>query len=56
MHFVDRHGWPVERIKGRPILNFIRLLIHTRRIRRGRFAHRMPAPDPTTTTEKETGE
>ena len=30
--FLDRLGWPVERIKGRPILNFLRLLIHTRKI------------------------
>ena len=25
-----RNGWPIERIKGRPVLNFIRLLIHAR--------------------------
>lgn len=25
----DKYGWPVERIKGRPITNFIRLLLHT---------------------------
>jgi len=29
MVFRDRYGWPVERIKGRPITNFIRLLLHT---------------------------
>jgi hypothetical protein len=32
MQFLDRLGWPVERVKGRPVLNLIRLLIHTRRI------------------------
>ena len=32
--FCDKDGWPVERVKGRPILNFLRLLIHTRKIRR----------------------
>lgn len=32
MEFLDRYGWPVERINGRPVVNFIRLLIHTRRI------------------------
>ena len=25
----ERLGWPIERIKGRRILNFLRLLIHT---------------------------
>ena len=30
--FLDRFGWPVEKIKGRPVLNFFRLLIHTRKI------------------------
>ncbi len=25
----DKYGWPVERIIGKPITNFIRLLIHT---------------------------
>lgn len=25
----DRLGWPVERIKGRPVTNAIRLLLHT---------------------------
>jgi hypothetical protein len=24
----DKYGWPVERIKGRPITNFIRLILH----------------------------
>jgi len=30
--FLDRLGWPVEGVKGKPILNFLRLLIHTRSI------------------------
>lgn len=25
----DSWGWPVERFKGRPIINLIRLLLHT---------------------------
>ena len=29
MTFRDKYGWPVERVKGRPITNFIRLLFHT---------------------------
>ena len=29
MKLRDRYGWPVERIKGRPITNAIRLLLHT---------------------------
>lgn len=28
-HLRDRWGWPVERIKGKPITNFIRLVLHT---------------------------
>jgi len=30
--FLDRLGWPVEMVKGRPVFNFLRLLIHTRSI------------------------
>lgn len=30
MVFLDRYGWPVERIKGRYVKNFIRLIIHSR--------------------------
>lgn len=37
MQFLDKHDWPVERIRGRPITNLIRLLIHTRKIRRGKW-------------------
>ena len=29
MYYRDKYGWPVETIKGRPIVNFIRRLIHT---------------------------
>lgn len=29
----DKLGWPIERVKGRPINNFIRLLLHTSWIR-----------------------
>lgn len=29
--FLDKYGWPVERIKGRSIQNFIRLILHTKR-------------------------
>lgn len=32
MVFLDRYGWPVERIRGRWITNLIRLAIHTRSI------------------------
>lgn len=34
LYFLDKYGWPVERIDHQPILNFLRLLIHTRRISR----------------------
>lgn len=41
--FRDKLGWPVERIKGRYILNFFRLLIHTSwRITWTRRHERMP--------------
>lgn len=29
---LDKYGWPVERIRGRHIINIIRILIHTRSI------------------------
>jgi hypothetical protein len=32
LYYLDCFGWPVETIKGRPVTNFIRLLIHTCRI------------------------
>jgi hypothetical protein len=25
----DKDGWPVERIKGRPITNLLRIILHT---------------------------
>jgi hypothetical protein len=25
--FKDKYGWPIERIKGRPIFNFVRIVI-----------------------------
>jgi len=31
-YYLDALGWPVETIKGRPVLNFIRRLIHTCKI------------------------
>ncbi len=30
MWLTRKGGWPVERIKGRPVLNFFRILIHAR--------------------------
>jgi hypothetical protein len=27
---LDKYGWPVEQVVGRPVLNFIRNLIHGR--------------------------
>lgn len=37
MQYLDKLGWPVERVKGKWFLNFIRLLIHTRKIKTGSF-------------------
>lgn len=31
LYCLDKLGWPVERIKGRWFLNFLRILIHTRK-------------------------
>ena len=32
MIYLDKYGWPVVTIKNRPVVNFIRRLIHTRKI------------------------
>ena len=32
MRFLDKYGWPVERVEGRPALSLIRLILHTRKI------------------------
>jgi hypothetical protein len=32
LYYLDKLGWPVERVTGRWFLNFLRLLIHTRKI------------------------
>ena len=32
MIYLDKYGWPVVTIKNRPAVNFIRRLIHTRKI------------------------
>ncbi len=39
MVYLDKYGWPVERIKGRWFFNLLRLIIHTRSIKRGRFEY-----------------
>ncbi len=41
MQYLDKLGWPVERVKGRWFFNFVRLLIHTRKIKRGSFHHKV---------------
>ncbi len=45
MVFLDKLGWPIELIKGRPITNFIRCLIHTRKIVR-KWEPTPQKPDP----------
>ena len=37
MQFLDKFGWPVERFKGRKVINLIRLILHTRKIKCGKF-------------------
>lgn len=39
MVYLDKYGWPVERVKGRWFFNLLRLIIHTRCIKKGRFKH-----------------
>ena len=34
MQFLDKYGWPVESEKGRPIMKWLRRLVHTRKIKR----------------------
>ena len=45
MVFLDSNGWPVERVNGRRMFNFLRLVIHTRKIIRNstwkRFSERV---------------
>ena len=38
--FLDKYGYPVERVRGRWFFNFLRILIHTKRI--ARFVQRKP--------------
>ena len=32
MLILDKHGWPVAKIKGRKFVNILRLIIHGRKI------------------------
>ena len=50
MKFLDKYGWPVVLIEGRPVLNFIRRLIHTRKIVR-KWEHK-PMSDETVQTRR----
>jgi len=35
INFCGKHGWPIEKVKGKYISNFIRICLHTRKIRFG---------------------
>jgi hypothetical protein len=35
IEFLDKYGYPVERIKGRWFVNIIRVILHTKKIVRG---------------------
>lgn len=54
--YLDKYGWPVERVKGRWFLNFIRLLIHTDKIIPGdSFEYeKKKRDDMTTSTDTQT--
>jgi len=45
LYFIDKYGWPIERVKGHWISNPIRLLIHTRKITTKR-PRCLDAPEP----------
>ena len=55
MMFLDNYGWPVQRIKGRWFVNFIRLLLYTRKIKRGTWSRAPDKPDPFTQTGGDNG-
>ena len=50
---LDKHGWPVETFRDRPILSALRLLIHTRRI--ARWSPPVVIMDPSVTTPSAEG-
>lgn len=52
MTFLDKLGWPVETVCGRPALNFLRRCIHTRRIVR-RWAPAKQEPDASNAEKRE---
>ncbi len=37
MVFLDKYGWPVEIIEGKWFQNLVRRLIHTRKIKHGKW-------------------
>lgn len=45
MQFLDKYNYPVVRIKNRPILNLFRLVLHTRKIKRGRWVEAVSPVD-----------
>ncbi len=47
MYFLDRYGWPVECVKGRWFFNFLRRLLHTRRVGRGTWTPPAWITEPT---------
>ena len=44
LYFLDKYGYPIERIRGKWFSNFVRILIHTRRITRKRPSCLDPGP------------
>lgn len=49
LYYLDKLGWPVELVKGRWFLNFLRRLIHTRKITFKRPSCYDPQPAATIT-------
>jgi len=41
-YYLDKHGWPIEKLKGRPFYNLIRILFRCRGLSRERPAHLKP--------------
>ncbi len=45
MIWIDKYGWPLEMVNGRPITNFIRILLHARkRMSKAEFTRRTGVP------------
>jgi len=54
IHYLDKHGWPVETIKGHKVRSFLRLLLHTRKIKKGPWKTHDSSTDSNNGTQRPT--